>query len=465
MPKALTAEEGSLYRAIWRWHFFAGLLVLPFLLVLATTGALYLFKDELDAAIYRAWDLRADPGAAVLPLQQSIDSAAGQTGGRVMQVQVSDGAHNLRMTVHTQEMSKTVFVDPSSGRVVGSTHFGGAMQIVRKIHSLKYFGTWASWLIEIAAGWAIVLVGTGFYLWWPRGRSGGVVTIRGSARSRTFWRDLHAVTGAFAGVVILFLAVTGMPWSAVWGDNVQEMTTGRGLGRPEAPAEVVPDWQLENVMADPDAGSPAHHGHPGEPAGSVGSGLPWALEKATPPQSQSASGVSIGADGAAAALERVQMQKPYSLTLPQGPRGAYAATYSPDRIEDVRVVYIDQYSGAVLDDVGYARFGPAAKAIEWGIAVHQGQEYGSINRYAMLGGCLAIVALAISSLTMWLKRRRRGTLGVPPPPVRRSSLWVVAAFVIPIGILYPLVGASLALAYVLSLVIARIRAMRPGERL
>ncbi|MEK1899972.1 MAG: PepSY domain-containing protein, partial [Rhizobium sp.] len=42
----------SLYRAIWRWHFFAGLLVIPFLLNLAITGSLYLFKDEINDTVF-----------------------------------------------------------------------------------------------------------------------------------------------------------------------------------------------------------------------------------------------------------------------------------------------------------------------------------------------------------------------------------------------------------------------------
>ena len=42
----------SLYRAIWRWHFFAGLLVIPFMLNLAITGSLYLFKDEINSTFF-----------------------------------------------------------------------------------------------------------------------------------------------------------------------------------------------------------------------------------------------------------------------------------------------------------------------------------------------------------------------------------------------------------------------------
>ncbi|WP_204268454.1 PepSY domain-containing protein, partial [Escherichia coli] len=41
----------ALYRAVWRWHFYAGLLCLPFLILLSATGALYLFKDEINGTL------------------------------------------------------------------------------------------------------------------------------------------------------------------------------------------------------------------------------------------------------------------------------------------------------------------------------------------------------------------------------------------------------------------------------
>ena len=44
---------GQVYRAFWRWHFYAGLVVLPFMMLLAVTGGLYLFKDEIEAVLYR----------------------------------------------------------------------------------------------------------------------------------------------------------------------------------------------------------------------------------------------------------------------------------------------------------------------------------------------------------------------------------------------------------------------------
>ena len=47
------AAAGGLYRAFWRWHFYAGLLVMPVLMLMALTGGLYLFKGEIDGLIYR----------------------------------------------------------------------------------------------------------------------------------------------------------------------------------------------------------------------------------------------------------------------------------------------------------------------------------------------------------------------------------------------------------------------------
>src|SRR6185312_17324485 len=45
-------SASDLYRAVWRWHFYAGLFVLPFLIILAVTGALYLFRGDIEPVIH-----------------------------------------------------------------------------------------------------------------------------------------------------------------------------------------------------------------------------------------------------------------------------------------------------------------------------------------------------------------------------------------------------------------------------
>jgi uncharacterized iron-regulated membrane protein len=432
--------DGALYRAVWRWHFIAGLIVLPILVMMAVTGGLYLFKPELDHLAYRSMEDVPARAAPFAPAGAKVETAL---RGRVLQFTPSQGrGEAVRLLVRAPSgKALTAFADPYDGRLTGVIPYGGVLQLIRKIHSLQKFGFWASCIIEIAAGWAIVMVGTGLFLWWPRGR-GGVLAVRGRPAQRLFWRDLHAVTGAFAAVVILFLAVTGMPWSLVWGDHVQAWLTAANLYEPAAPAKVTPAWMM--TMDMPSTAQAPHD------AGAVRADLPWALQKTPAPMSMPmADTPGLGVDAAIAELHRLGLKRPFSLALPEGPGGAFVGDYRPDRVEDSRTVYLDQYSGRVLADVGFKDWGAGAKAVEWGIAVHQGQEYGPANRYLMLAGCVAILLLAGSAAIMWWKRRPKGRLGVPPAPADRRAAWAVLGVMGVVGAIYPLVGASLLLALLL----------------
>jgi uncharacterized iron-regulated membrane protein len=110
----------------------------------------------------------------------------------------------------------------------------------------------------------------------------------------------------------------------------------------------------------------------------------------------------------------------------------------------------------VLADVRYADYGPVARAIEWGIAVHEGHQYGGPNRYLMLAGCLSILALAATAPVMWWKRRPKGSLAAPPPPPERRVRLGVLATVGMGGVVFPLVGASLLVALLIDFVWTRL---------
>ena len=449
--------NGALYRAVWRGHLIAGLIVLPFLAMLALTGGAYLFKTELDHFIYRGMQDVPVRTTAFAPASEIVRQTEAALDGRVLQwvppVQ-RDRAAKLMVRVASGEVV-TAFADPYDGHLTGSTPYGGFMQVLRKVHSLQMFGFWASCLIEISAGWAIALVGTGLFLWWPRGqRKGGVVSVRGTPKQRVFWRDLHAVTGMFSAAVILFLAATGMPWSMFWGDHVQQWATTANLNEPEPPAHVTPDWLMSATMPNM-----PHTPHTQD--GAAKPEVPWAMEKMEMPMSHPAAAMApMGIDRAVLLFQRLGVDSTASISLPDGPEGPFVASWRPDRVEDTRIVYLDQYSGKVLGDVGFKDYGPVGKAIEWGIAVHQGQEYGEANRYLMLAGCVAIVLLAFSSITMWWKRRPKGSWGLPPAAAEpRAMAWLLGTLAF-IGVLLPMVGATLLVAILVDRIVRAARHSR-----
>lgn len=443
-PTAPEPPLSGAYRAVWRWHFYAGVFVMPFLMLLALTGGVYLFKDEIDHAVYRRM-IEVAPAPGMTSPDVWPASAARAAGGRAANILIpSQPDEAVRIRVDRPDGSqRTVFVDPHSARVTGVTAYGGVMETIKRLHSLELFGPAMNILVEIVAGWAIILFATGLYLWWPRGRRVATIAMTSTdARRRPFWRDLHALTGFYVGAVILFLAVTGMPWSAVWGDRFLNVVRESGLGRPAAP---------------PAASAWSHAGHHNAP-----SGVGWTMEHAVlygqTAHDPSLARVMAVADGR-------NLPRPYTVNMPEDPALAWTVAPQTRKAEEARSLYVDGQTGAVRADVRWSQFGVGAKAFEWGIAVHQGLQYGQLNRIVMLLGCLGVWVLAISGLVMWWKRRRpdprRLRLGAPPAPPGARVRFVVLGIVLPLAILYPLTGLSLLAALLIDRIVQVLSRRRP----
>lgn len=421
--RATARPASGLYRAIWRWHFYAGLLVLPFMITLAVTGAAYLFRDEIDGFLHA--DLkRVEAQEAMLAPSALIAAATGARPGQALNyIDPADARSSAEITIRSDSGERIVaYVDPYSGAFLGSLpDRGTVMWVVRYLHSLRYFGPVARMAIEIAGGWAILLVLTGIYLWWPRGRTGGAITLRGTPARRVFWRDLHAVTGIFVGGFILFLALTGMPWSSVWGAKVNEWANGNNFGYPAGVRVEVP--MSDRRLAD-DAP------------------VAWSLEQARIPQSEATAPAPIGIDRAVETLSGLGLHRGFTVNLPASASGVYTGSVYPDDLSRQRVVHLDQYSGKPLIDMSYADYGPLGRTLEWGINVHMGQQFGVANQVVLLLACLAIVLLSVSAAVMWWKRRPARALGVPPLPSDMRIFWGVVAILAVGGLLFPLVGLS-----------------------
>jgi uncharacterized iron-regulated membrane protein len=151
----------------------------------------------------------------------------------------------------------------------------------------------------------------------------------------------------------------------------------------------------------------------------------------------------------------------FQLALPEDETGVWTISHDsmsndgPDPSAD-RTVHIDQYTGHVLADVGYADYSPWAKAMAYGIAFHEG-DMGAWNIALNTLFCLSMIFLPVSGLVMWWKRRPAGAfrLGAPPAPQGLAFWWVAAALIGVLGIAFPLGGVAIATVIVLDLVLLR----------
>jgi uncharacterized iron-regulated membrane protein len=339
--------------------------------------------------------------------------------GRSAEVGIRDEHHRII----------SVFLDPASGKILGKVaDEDRPMKVISKIHSLDILGPLPNLIIEIVAGWAILLVVSGVFLWWPRGRKAGVVTVRGRPSQRLWWRDVHAVTGAFAAAIFLFLAVTGMPWSGFWGENYRNIVNASGLGMPAASkaTSVASDAALAAV-------------HPGS----------WTMDAAESPTIEPSGGRPLPLAAVLDIARQRGLEPGYVLRLPASAGGVYTLQRYPGEATGQRVIHVDQYSGKVLADVGFGDYGPVSKATEWGIAVHTGGQYGLVNQLVMLAGCLAIITLSIAGAVMWWRRRPSSAGLAAPRPLGRGGFSVFASVALGLGLVFPLLGLSILAALIL----------------
>ncbi|WP_447956614.1 PepSY-associated TM helix domain-containing protein [Vreelandella sp. EE7] len=431
----------DMYLAVWRWHFYAGLLVLPFLIMLSITGALYLFHHEIDAIVHadvkrvEAQESTAAPSAMVSAALEA------QPGTALKYTAPATPESSAEITVRTPQGERlAVYVNPYTANVLGMLDDQGTlMWTVRTLHSLKFFGATPRKLIEITGGFAILLVLTGIYLWWPRRQAnGGVVSVRGTPKKRVFWRDLHAVTGLFVGGFILFLAITGMPWSGVWGGQVNQWANGNNFGYPAGVRVEVP--MSEARLSERTTTS-------------------WSMEQARIPESNAptpaAAQAGIGLDEAVATFERLGLHDGFAVNLPGSATGVYTGSVYPNDSSQQRVVHLDQYSGEPLVDMSYQDYGPLGRWLEFGISVHMGQEFGLANQLVFLAVCIAIIGLCVSAGVMWWKRRPKGGVGVPPLPTDKRAFRGIIAILVIGGVLFPLTGAAIAVMLVIDWFLVR----------
>jgi uncharacterized iron-regulated membrane protein len=436
---ATTTASPRRYRLIWRWHFYAGLIVSPFLLILSVTGAIYLFNDELNDLIYPAQRFVA-PHAHSVPVSQMIRAALAAHPGGAARVDLPVERDRSAVVFVTPSAGDPlrVSVDPGSGRVLGSIVYDHSLVgFADAMHGSLTIGPIGDRIVELAACWTLLLIASGVYLWWPRRARGlaGLLYPRLRAPGRLFWRDMHAVTGVWLVGLIAFMLITGLPWAGVEGPLLQRISAAAGVGYPpahfthNAPASIpmkqalgVAPWTLETMPMPL-----SHAGHAGHEM-AMGAHDSAAID---------------GADAIVAALARDhRLATGYRLFLPSGPTGVYTAYTYPDRPEGQRTLYFDRWSNRLIREVDFADYGWVGRATELGVQLHMGNYFGLANQIVMLIACLGIIALVLSGLVLWWRRRPRGSLGAPAraPDVPLAGIGVLLVIA---GVAMPLLGASL----------------------
>ena len=416
-------EKTSFYRTIWRWHFYASLFVMPLVLVLATTGAIYLFKPQIDRWEERAFSNLSTHGAvspnAQLAAVMNANPGA-QFHGYRLPAREGDAAV-IHVGLADGRSMRDVYVSPQ-GKVLGSVDPESRISAtVSRIHGSLLIGRVGDWIVELAACWAIVMILTGLYMWWPRGQGlRGVIWPRLDKGKRIFLRDLHAVTGFWVSGLALVLLITGLPWASVWGDAFRVARAELGL------VQGAQDWK-------------------------TGTHAPHAEHDHDAMMKMQAAGIPlVGLSDMVAKAKLEDLPHPVFVKPPGaperfGPPTPMAWTIkseSQNRPLNRKITY-DVATGKELSRTSFADKHVIDQAVNYGIAWHEGQLFGWINQLVGVLSALGLITLVISGFMIWRRRKPVDALGAPIAPAVPQKIRGVVVIIAVMAILLPLLAISL----------------------
>lgn len=429
-------ERTAFYRTIWRWHFYAGLFVMPFILILSVTGALYLFKPQVERWEERAW-LDLPTARPVSPDDQREAALAAYPGAQFNSYRLprheSDSAM-IHLALPGGNTMLDVFVSPE-GKVVGSLDPEARLMAVdQKIHGQLLLGKKGSWLVELAASWAIVMILTGLCLWWPRGRGfAGVVWPRLNQGSRAAWRDLHAVTGFWVSGLALVLLTTGLPWADVWGSALKAVRTEMGWIKGKQ------DWTIGGQPSDLDE----HAGHNHAAMLAAGAAIPAGAHTMPDGSVMTMSPVSLSEIVARAKSEHLAFPV---IVTPPGPKADASWTVKSEaQNRPLRAsIQFDAMTGAPVSRETFAEKHPIDRVVAYGVAWHEGQLFGWINQLIGVATAAMLLTLSVSGFVMWRRRKPDNMLGAPPVSNAKLQSPIIKVLVVLLVFALPMFAISVA---------------------
>jgi len=401
------ASHPSFYRTVWRWHFYAGLLVTPVLMVMATTGALYIFKSEREVLIHPYMGV-SKVGNSIVSYQRQWDTAKAALPKDYQLLRLTvpyDSYHTTRFTFLATSPTATrnvreVFIDPYTGQVTGEMGTLDFFNIILVIHRQLFIGTTGRILTELSMCWSIILLITGTYLWWPKKRNQvwGTWLPRWWGKQYVVLRDLHSIFGLIFMPIALTIALTGLMYTFVWGSGynwVANSTKTYDVFRTQTPSKSpaeLPTISIDSIIRS--------------------------------------------------ARERCAEGNIY-ITVPRSPGESFMCFFGgTDRPTSLTRIAFDRATGEELISWPGHQMPILYRIGQWNFTLHVGSILSMPSKIVWFLACMMLNLLPITGIWMWWIRRPRGKTGFP----RRSNAPIsrgVVLIIVVLSIFLPVVGISI----------------------
>ena len=218
---------------ISKLHLWLGLVVGFFVLVISITGALYVFKDEIQNVIRKDYIHHNEQNISqkkILPLRILEQKVAAQTNEKypIHWAEIPlDKTKSYKFYYYERNPNtwnyfdefviyKTAYVNPFTGKVLAlEDEKNGFFNIVKFIHwSFLLKSDWGTYIVGIPVLIFLIMLISGIILWWPKNKKARKQRFWFQWKNIKSWRrknyDLHSILGFYSSIFALILTLTGL---------------------------------------------------------------------------------------------------------------------------------------------------------------------------------------------------------------------------------------------------------------
>ena len=215
--------------------------------IVALTGSVLVFEDELEPVIYHKFHVVETPkDKSPLPLDNLRAAVATRyPGQRITRITIEP--HADRTVIFALVKGKkekdvlSVAVNPYTAEITDTRRENESFfHIVLQLHRYLCLEETGKTITGIACVMFIVIMITGLVLWWPnRKQTKQRLTIKWGAKFKRLNWDLHAVFGFYVLPFTFLIALTGLVWSYKSVNSMIFLTfDGKPQQKGEAPASI-----------------------------------------------------------------------------------------------------------------------------------------------------------------------------------------------------------------------------------
>ncbi|WP_299838231.1 PepSY domain-containing protein [uncultured Tenacibaculum sp.] len=396
-------KNRKLNQWLWKWHFIAGIISLPFVIVLSITGGIYLFKSDVENEVIQGIQkLIPEEKSERLSYDKQWEIAQKNSKRKLNSVVLDETDLSTEFISGRFGGKQSVYINPYSGEVSGTFKAKDTwMYSVRKLHGELLGGKVGTKVVELIASWMVVLILSGLYIWFPFVRGiKGVFTVRLKEGKRILFRDVHAVTGFWISILLLIVLAGGFPWTDVFGGNFKKVQQWTNTGYPKT-------WS--------------------------GRGLTSSVKEKR-----------LSLDEMISIANAQKLSGKITIGLPKSPKSTFSVSNKTFPLYEQKMIHFDQYSGELVKSHNWNDVGVLMRARMWLMAFHQG-EFGGWNWYLMFAIAVLLTLMSTAAIFSYVFRKQKGKLSVPKSPKSFKQNYGLVIAILFLGIIFPLFGVSIVL--------------------